>query len=558
MVGAVVQRGLEVDERVAGEDALLHGVAQALFDRGEEVFGNAAAEHFLGEDHFLRLLLGLEADPDIAELTAAAGLLLVAAVGFDLRLDLLAVRHAGGLELALDTEAALQLGAEDVELDIAGAGENHLVGLGVVDDREGDVLLVQTGETVGDLVVLALRLGGDAHGVAGLRDLDGGKLDLGLRVAHGVAGLPVHLADGDDVAAAGVLDLGGLLAAHGVQTAELIGVAGARIAQRHIGGQLAADELDEVVLAELVGHGLEHETGGRAVGIDALDLVGCGDIVQNGLQQSLRADAGRTDAAEHGNDAAVLQTGLDAGDKLFLGEGHFLEILLHELLGSTRGGLHKSLAQLLGLALVGGGDGDLRSLAAVGLIRDVVHEIDDAGTVGGGDRHGADDAAVLGLQRFKHAEVITVLLIELGDVEGDRLAGGLEQLPVALRADGKAVLRGAEDDARLDSAQRGGDFTGEVLEARAVDHVDLLAAEGNGSDSRGDRYLTLDLFRVVVADGVAVVDLALTVDGTGQVEHVLGKGGLAAAAVTEQADIADVLGCVAHGLSSPYNYLKKL
>ena len=151
-----------------------------------------------------------------------------------------------------------------------------------------------------------------------------------------------------------------------------------------------------------------------------------------------------------------------------------------------------------------------------------------------------------------------MLFVELGDIERCRLSGGLEQFPAALRADGKAVLRGAENDARLDRAQRGGDFTGKVLEARAVDHVDLLAAEGNGSESRGNRYLALDFFRVVVADGVAVGDLALAVDGAGQVEHVLGKGGLAAAAVTEQADIADVLGCVAHGLSSPCNYLKKL
>ena len=39
MVGAVVQQGLQADERVAGEDALLHGVAQALFDGGKKFLG---------------------------------------------------------------------------------------------------------------------------------------------------------------------------------------------------------------------------------------------------------------------------------------------------------------------------------------------------------------------------------------------------------------------------------------------------------------------------------------------------------------------------------------
>ncbi len=120
MVGAVVQRdGLQTDERVTGEHTLLHGVAQALFDRREEVFRNAAAKDFLSENHVLGLLLGLEADPDIAELTGTAGLLLVAAVGFDLRLDLLTVSNARGLELALNAEAALELCAENVDLNIA-------------------------------------------------------------------------------------------------------------------------------------------------------------------------------------------------------------------------------------------------------------------------------------------------------------------------------------------------------------------------------------------------------------------------------------------------------
>ena len=133
------------------------------------------------------------------------------------------------------------------------------MGFGVVDEREGDVLLVQAGETGSDLVVLPLGLGADGHGVAGLCQLDGGQLDLVFRVADGVAGLPLHLADGHDVAAAGFLDLGVLLAAHGVHAAEPIGSAHAHVAQRQIGRDLAGEHLDEGVLAELVGNGLEHE-----------------------------------------------------------------------------------------------------------------------------------------------------------------------------------------------------------------------------------------------------------------------------------------------------------
>ena len=67
MVGAVVQSGLQADQRVAGEDALDYCVAQTLFDGGEEVLGDGAAEDFLREDHIVLLVLRLEADPNVTE-----------------------------------------------------------------------------------------------------------------------------------------------------------------------------------------------------------------------------------------------------------------------------------------------------------------------------------------------------------------------------------------------------------------------------------------------------------------------------------------------------------
>ena len=159
MVGAIVQSSLQADQRVSGENALDDRVAQALFDGGEEVFGDGAAEDFLGEDHVVLLILRLEADPNVTELAGTAGLLLVTAVCLDLALDLLAVCDAGGLEFGLDIVEVLELGAENADLDIACAGNDHLVSLGVVDESEGDVLLVELCKTRGDLVVLTLGLG---------------------------------------------------------------------------------------------------------------------------------------------------------------------------------------------------------------------------------------------------------------------------------------------------------------------------------------------------------------------------------------------------------------
>ena len=435
------------------------------------------------------------------------------------------------------------------------------MGLSVVDEREGDILLVQACEAGRDLVVLSLGLGADGHGVAGLSQLDGGQLDLVFRVADGVAGLPLHLADGHDVAAAGFLDLSALLAAHGVHTAELIGAARAHVAQRQIGHDLAGQHLDEGVLAELIGNGLEHERAHRAVRVDGelaavrrgdlADVGRAGHVIDDRPQHALGADAAAGSAAEHGEHGAVLQTQTKTLDGVLLREHHVLEILLHERLVGAGGRLKERLAQRLDHVGVGGGNGDLLGLVALGLIGNVVHEVDDARSVAHrrGDR--ADGAAVLVLQGGEDAGEIAVILVGLGDVEqaGDVLA--LEVFPAALRADGDAVLRGAEDHAGLSRAHGAHHVARKVEKARAIEDVDLAAAEIDRRDAGRDRDLALDLLGIVVTDGVAVGSFALTVDRAGQVQHALGERGLAAAAMSEQAHVTDVLGFVAHVVYSP-------
>src|SRR5699024_4139942 len=152
----------------AGQDALADAVAQALFDGGDEVLRHAAADGLIGKDEVLGLGLGLEADVDVAELAVAAGLLLVPAVDFDLFLDGLAVGALGGPQLGLYLDLAQALGADDAQVDVAHAGDDHFLGLGVGAEAEGGVLLVELGEAGGDLVLLALDLGVDGHGIAGL------------------------------------------------------------------------------------------------------------------------------------------------------------------------------------------------------------------------------------------------------------------------------------------------------------------------------------------------------------------------------------------------------
>ena len=464
--------------------------------------------------------------------------------------SVVAVLGAAGVAVGLALQGALSNVAGGIlillnkpfkngdEIEVTGAAN----ATGVVDQIEGHVLFVEAGQTAGDLVVLSLGLGGDGHGVAGLGHFDGRQLLVQLGIAHGVAGFPIHLAHGHDVAAAGVLDLHGLLAGDGVQTAQLIGAGGAQVTQGHVGADAAAHDLDDAVLAELVGNGLEHEGLGGAGGLDALYLGGAGNVVHNALQQGIGADVLHGGAGEDGDHAPILQTGLDARDHIGLVQLHGLEELLHQLLGGARGGLHQLHAQLFHAAGVGGGNGALAGLAALGEVGHVVHQVDDAAAVGAGDGHRGHDAAVLGAQGLHHGEVVAVLLVALGHHKQGGQLGGLQVFPGTLGAHGDAVLGGDQDGAGFHGPQGAEHFAHKVKVTRAVQHVDLRPTEVHRRETGGNGDLALDLFGVVVADGVAVADLAQTVGAAGDEEHALGKAGLAAVAVAQKADVANVFG----------------
>ena len=105
--GPVVERGLEVGQRIARDDALGGGLADALLDAREEALRDGAADDPLGElDAAVRVRLELQ--PDVAEHPVAAGLLLVPAVDLGRAPDGLLVRDPGrvrrhgGPELALE------------------------------------------------------------------------------------------------------------------------------------------------------------------------------------------------------------------------------------------------------------------------------------------------------------------------------------------------------------------------------------------------------------------------------------------------------------------------
>src|SRR5699024_8944477 len=127
---AVQEDGLDPDDRVAGEDAVLHGVLDARVDAGDVLLRDAATGDLVLELVQLAALLGverLEGDLHLRELAGATGLLLVGEVVLLDRLaDGLAVGDLRLADVRLDLELTLHPVDEDVQVQLTHAGDDRL------------------------------------------------------------------------------------------------------------------------------------------------------------------------------------------------------------------------------------------------------------------------------------------------------------------------------------------------------------------------------------------------------------------------------------------------
>ena len=249
VVGAVVAGNLHVDHGVAGQDALGEGLLDALVHCGDVLARNLAA-HDLVEELIAAAGVGLEAQPAVAELAGAARLLLVAALGAGSLANGLTVGDAQGLEDGLDAGALGQAVHHDAYLGLAHGAHHGLVRLLVARDADGGVGVAGLLKEGAELVFLVAVLGADGHLVERVGEAEGLSLDL-AGGAQGVAGVDLELGHHDDVAGQGLLDVGGLTAAHEVEVTQALGGLGARADELHAGLERAGKHLEEGQTARL-------------------------------------------------------------------------------------------------------------------------------------------------------------------------------------------------------------------------------------------------------------------------------------------------------------------
>ena len=130
---------------------------------------------------------------------------------------------------------------------------------------EGAVLLAEAGEALGDLVLLALRLRGDGHGVArGVANSMPGAASTAFasqRVSAVLVSESLLTAPMSPQQSSWTSTF--FLPLHIVDVAELLLGAAAGVREGHVGRDLAGDDLEEAELAELVAEGLVDDWRGR-------------------------------------------------------------------------------------------------------------------------------------------------------------------------------------------------------------------------------------------------------------------------------------------------------
>ena len=202
----------------------------------------------------------LDLDVAIAELAAAAGLLLVAAVGLGRLADRLLVGHVRRVEVDLGAEPRLQPLDDHLDMDLGEPGHDLLAGLLVAVQVDRRVLLLEAAQGGEHLLLVALALGLDREGHHRRRQLDAGHLDWLVAGGQPVAGLGLlELGHGADVAGSELGRVAGARALEGQQRADpLLGVA-TRVQHLRVLLEHALVDPEQVDPAgERVGPRLEH------------------------------------------------------------------------------------------------------------------------------------------------------------------------------------------------------------------------------------------------------------------------------------------------------------
>src|SRR6056297_3664755 len=571
VIGTVVERDPAVHHRITGDHAVLHLLPDALVDRRDVLLRHHAADDGIDELVTLARLTRLDLDVDVTVLAAAAGLADELAFLLDRTADGLPVGHLGLSHVGFHLELALHAVDDDLEVQLAHAGDDGLAGFLVRVHPERGILFRQLLKGDAHLLLVGLRLGLDGHGDHRLRELHALQGDDVLGIGQRVAGGDVLQAyRRGDVAGAHFLDLLALVRVHLQQSADALALALHRVEHGVAGIQHAGVDAEEGQVAdERVGGDLERQRRERrlvpgrpgGLGLVLQDAVDRRHVDRrrherdHAVQHRLHTLVLERRAAHREHDLVGQRARTQTLDDLFVREITFFKELVEQLFVGFGRGIHHLLPvlrRLFGelvrnvLLLVAGAH-----VLLFPVDRLHAEEVDDAleilfGADGQLDGHGI--GAQTALHLLHHAQIIGAGPVHLVDEHHARHLVLVRLAPdgLGLRLD---TAHGAQHrDGTVQHAQRALHLDGEVDVAGRIDDVDpvfrillvhALPETGGGGGRNGDAPLLLLLHPV--HDRSTVVHLTHLVGDAGIEQNALGRSRLTGIDVSHDADIAIAL-----------------
>ena len=520
-------------------------------------------------------------------LTSVLGLL----VG--LLADGLTVSDLRCADVSLDLELTEQTVDDDLQMELAHAGDDGLTSLFVGVGLEGRILFGQLCQRDAHLLVagLGLRLDGDADN--GLGELHGLQNDGMILITQSItSGGVLQTDNGSDITCIAAVDILAVVGVHLQDAAHTLlvvlhGVVDSGACLNLTGVNTEVCQLTN----ERVGSDLEGQSSKRSVirrrtslllfglrvhALDVLDIGRSGHVVHDRVQQLLNAAVlvGRT--TDHGHQSVGDGLLADRSLQLFTRDLLTLQILLHQDFVVLGNSLDQDVAILLSLFDHIFGDGLGTHIIAHVVVVDLSVHIDQVNdttegillTDGQLDGHAVGVQTIV--QHLDAAEEVSTHGVHLVDVHhtGDFVLISLTPDGLRLRLD--TALSSQNGHRTVQNAQGTLDLNGEVHVARSVDDVDAVTVllerdrillglgvrpvAGGSSRSNGDT--TLLLLNHPVHGGAAIVDLTDLVVDTGVVQDTLGSGRLAGIDMGHNADISRHLKRNFSGSSHEINLLQ--
>ena len=196
MLRAVDDGHLEVDHRIARDDAVLHRLFDAGLDRLRPLLAQALTLDLPVELEARAARQRLEIGDDVTPLPLAAGLADVPALGLDRLGDGLAIGDLWTPDVGSHFELPPHPVDDDLEVQLTHARDQRLRRLGIGVNAESRILLREARERERHLLFVGLRFGLDRDLDDRLRELDRLEHDWLVRIAQGVAGEGLLQPDG--------------------------------------------------------------------------------------------------------------------------------------------------------------------------------------------------------------------------------------------------------------------------------------------------------------------------------------------------------------------------